>query len=87
MRSVRERSIYGYHRSINALKPKFVIPVKTERSKLISVLPDGIFSKNNVNTVQIEILYFARPVLLMRRTFIIITRNPDRSIASTICAI
>ena len=35
MRSVRERSIYGYHRSINALKPKFVIPVKTERSKLI----------------------------------------------------
>ena len=42
---------------------KFVIPVKTERSRLINILSSGIFFQNCNNIVQLGILCLVLPVL------------------------
>ena len=54
---------------------KFDIPVKAERLRLISILLYGIFSKNENNTVQLEILYVKLPVLLAHKSLTIIRND------------
>ena len=86
MRSVREvpnrgLAVFGPKDSqINASRLKFNISVKTERSRLTSILSHCIFSKNDNNIMRIKTLYFALPVLRARRLIMPagIAGNPDR---------
>ena len=53
---------------VNASWLKSDIPVKTERLRIIGILVlDIFFLKQQFNTLQMEIIYFALPVLHVRR--------------------
>ena len=45
---------------VNATRLRFGIPVKTERSRLITTLLYDISSKNDTNTLQVDFLYALR---------------------------
>ena len=59
---------------------KFGIPTKTERLMLTSILFYVIFSQNDINiSMQVETLYFASPVLRVRRLLAVVLRTPMKT--------